>query len=172
MKKQSAGLLVYKIEDGQIKVLIAHMGSPWWANKDKGAWTIPKGGLEEGEEPIAAARREFKEELGYDAPAGELIELGSIDQKNNKTVTAWAVEGDVDTSKIVSNTFEAEWPPRSGKTQEYPEVDRAAYFNLDEAAEKLIPEQIPLLERLAERLKMPWAPKAAKSENPQQNTLF
>ncbi len=168
-RQQSAGLILYRIKNGQPEVLIAHMGSPWWAKKDKGAWTIPKGGFEKDEEPLATAHREFKEELGHDVPTGEIIELGSIDQKNNKTVTAWAIEGDLDASKIKSNLFEAEWPPRSGKKQMYPEIDRAVWLSLEEASQKLIPEQVPLLERLAERLEVDFKP---KEEQPQQNSLF
>lgn len=151
MKKLSAGLVVYKFENGDLQILVAHMGSPWWAKKDKGAWTIPKGEYTD-EEPLAAAKREFKEELGLEPPAGQLIELGSIQQNNNKTVTAWAVEADLDVTNTKSNTVNIEWPPRSGQFQDFPEIDRAAYLSLDAAAEKLVPGQAELLARLAEKL--------------------
>lgn len=165
MKKLSAGLVVYKFENGELKVLLAHMGSPWWAKKDKGAWTIPKGEYTD-EEPLAAAKREFKEELGLDPPAGQLIELGSIEQNNNKTVTAWAVEADLDVTDTKSNTVNIEWPPKSGQFQDFPEIDRAAYLNLEEAAEKLVPGQAELLNRLAEKLGY------QKSAPPEQSSLF
>lgn len=165
MKKLSAGLVVYKFENGELKVLLAHMGSPWWAKKDKGAWTIPKGEYTD-EEPLAAAKREFKEELGLDPPAGQLIELGSIEQNNNKTVTAWAVEADLDVTDTKSNTVNMQWPPKSGQFQDFPEIDRAAYLNLEEAAEKLVPGQAELLNRLAEKLGY------QKSAPPEQSSLF
>lgn len=165
MKKLSAGLVVYKFEDGELKVLLAHMGSPWWAKKDKGAWTIPKGEYTD-EEPLAAAKREFKEELGLDPPVGQLIELGSIEQNNNKTVTAWAIEADLDASDTKSNTVNIEWPPKSGQFQDFPEIDRAAYLSLEEAAEKLVAGQAELLNRLAEKLDY------QKPAAPTQSSLF
>jgi len=152
MKKLSAGLLVYRKNGDSIEVLIAHMGSPWWAKKDKGAWTIPKGEYLEGDDPLVNAKREFSEELGKEPPEGELIELGTVDQSNNKTVIVWAVEADIDIRDIKSNTVEIEWPPHSGKMQEFPEIDRAAWFNLSVAAEKLIPAQNEFLLRLAKKL--------------------
>lgn len=167
--KKSAGILVYRAKEDQLEVLIAHMGSPWWAKKDKGAWSIPKGEYED-EEPLAAAKREFKEELGLEAPAGEYIELGEIKQKNNKLVTAWAVEADVDVSRTRSNTFKLEWPPRSGQIQEYPEIDRAEWFGLAEAAVKIIPEQATFLERLAKKLGADF--KLGKSDPDKQSSLF
>jgi predicted NUDIX family NTP pyrophosphohydrolase len=173
MKKHSAGLLVYRKRDGQLEVLIAHMGGPWWAKKDKGAWSIPKGEYSEGEDPKQTAEREFKEELGLDPPTGKWLELGTVDQKNNKTVIAWAVEGDMDVRHISSNTFKAEWPPRSGKTQEFPEIDRAGWFTLGEAAKKLIPEQVEFLKRLADKLDVGFDTKSASEEDkPKQNSLF
>ena len=126
MKKQSAGLLVYRIKSGQIEVLIAHMGGPFHANKDAGHWSLPKGEYQEGEDPLEVARREFKEELGIESPEGKLIELGTIEYKNKKTVVAWGVQADLDVSHTTSNTFETEWPPRSGKIQEFPEIDKAS----------------------------------------------
>ena len=125
-----------------------HPGGPFWAKKDAGAWSIPKGEYEDGEDPRACALREFEEELGTPLAAGELVELGSVRQKNGKVVTAWAAEGDLDPAQIHSNTFPMEWPPRSGRTREFPEVDGAAWFGLDEAREKLIQAQSALLDRL------------------------
>jgi predicted NUDIX family NTP pyrophosphohydrolase len=129
-------------------VLLVHPGGPFWAKRDKGAWSIPKGEYEDGEDPQACALREFEEELGTPLEAGELVELGSVRQRNGKVVTAWAAEGDLDAAAIRSNTFAMEWPPRSGRTREFPEVDRAGWFTLDEAREKLIEAQSPLLDRL------------------------
>ena len=169
MKKQSAGLLVYRLRDGKPEVLIAHMGGPWFAKKDKGSWSIPKGEYENGQDPKQVARREFKEELGQVAPDGKLIELGTVEQKNNKTVVAWATEANLDTSEVKSNVFKTEWPPKSGKMQEFPEIDRAEYFSLSEAAKKLIPEQVPLLKRLAQHLKVPFS---SSGETPSQGSLF
>lgn len=140
------------------------MGSPWWARKDKGAWSIPKGEFT-AEEPLAAARREFKEELGLEPPEGKLVNLGEIKQKNNKMVTAWAVEADLDISRVQSNTVSIEWPPRSGRMQEFPEIDRAAYTEIGRAAEKIVAGQQALLERLAEAL-------GADKLGPSQSSLF
>lgn len=150
---------------------MAHMGAPWWAKRDVGAWTIPKGELEEGEDALAAAKREFHEEFGLGPPAGEYIELGDIKQHNNKTVTAWAIEGDLDPNHIDSNTFKAEWPPRSGKTQEFPEIDRAAWMVPEEAARKSVRGQAELFQRLAEKLGEPFDP-GEKDAEPKQNSLF
>ena len=125
-----------------------HPGGPFWAKRDKGAWSIPKGEYQDGEDPLACALREFEEELGTPLEATELVELGSVRQRNGKVVTAWAAEGDLDAAAIRSNTFAMEWPPRSGTTREFPEVDRAGWFTLEEAREKLIEAQSPLLDRL------------------------
>ena len=168
MKKQSAGLLVYRKNGGQVEVLIAHMGAPWWAKKDAGAWSIPKGEYSD-EDPKETARREFREELGTEPPASKWLELGTIEQKNNKTVIAWAVEGDLEVSRIKSNTFKTEWPPRSGNMQEFPEIDRAGWFALSEAAKKLIPAQIEFLIRLADKLGVDMAP---PQELPSQSSLL
>lgn len=151
MPKQSAGLLMYRIRESVLEVLLAHPGGPFWAGKDEGAWTIPKGGIAEGEEPLAAARREFQEELGI-AASGDFVSIGRIRQKGGKLVEAWAFKGDFDPAQIVSNTFELEWPPRSGKTQHFPEVDRAEFFTLEIARQKIIPAQIPFLDILARTL--------------------
>jgi predicted NUDIX family NTP pyrophosphohydrolase len=171
MKARSAGLVVFRQTEGQPEVLLAHMGSPWWAKKDAGAWTIPKGGIEEDEEPLEAAKREFTEELGLSVPDGNLIELGEINQHNNKTVTAWALEADIDISNIKSNTVPIEWPPRSGKTQDFPEIDRAAWFSLPLAAQKSVRGQAELFERLANILHVPFGPEVIP-EPPAQPSLF
>jgi predicted NUDIX family NTP pyrophosphohydrolase len=149
MAKRSAGLLLYRRRAEGIEVLLAHPGGPFWKSKDAGAWSIPKGEYAEGEDPLAAARREFIEETGLDLPAGEPVALGEIRQPGGKTVIAWAIEGDCDPSAIRSNTFTLEWPPRSGKRAEFPEVDRAAWFPLDQARVMILQGQLPLLERLA-----------------------
>ena len=170
MKAHSAGLVIYRTSAGQPEVLLAHMGAPWWAKKDVGAWSIPKGLVEDGEQPLDTAKREFGEELGLPVPEGEFIELGDIDQRNRKTVSAWAIEADPDVNEIKSNTFKAEWPPRSGKTQEFPEIDRVAWFGLPEAAQKCVPGQAGLFERLANHLHLPFGPELPDS--PKQGSLF
>lgn len=148
----SAGLLLYRERDGELEVLIAHMGGPYWARKDERAWSIPKGAVEEGEEPLAAARREFAEELGTPPPDGPLIALGEIRQASGKRVVAWAVPGDLDADAITSVEFEVEWPPRSGRIRRYPEVDRAAWVDVETARRKLVKGQVPLVERLVTAL--------------------
>ena len=150
--KRSAGILLHRRSgDGALEVLLVHPGGPFWAKKDLGAWSIPKGEYEDGEDALAAARREFAEELGSPAADGELVALGEVRQKSGKVVTAWALEGDIDADAVTSNTFTMEWPPRTGRTREFLEVDRAAWFGLDEARERILPAQAPLLDRLAER---------------------
>lgn len=131
--------------DGAVEVLLGHFGGPLWAKKDAGAWAIPKGLVEEGETPEQAARREFREELGFPAE-GELVPLGRIRQKGGKTVEAFALEGDLDAGAIRSNEFTLEWPPKSGRMQSYPEIDRAAWFNRAEARENILPSQIAILD--------------------------
>ena len=133
-------------------MLLVHPGGPFWAKRDAGAWSIPKGEYDDGEDALAAALREFEEEVGsaLDA-AGELVALGDVRQKNRKLVTAWAAEGDVDAGAVRSNTFAMEWPPRSGRTQEFPEIDRAEWFTLARARDKLIEAQVAFLDRLEER---------------------
>jgi predicted NUDIX family NTP pyrophosphohydrolase len=145
--RKSAGLLLFR-RTGDWEVLLVHPGGPFWANRDLGAWSIPKGECEDGEEPREAAWREFGEELGTPAPEGEVLELGEVRQKAGKTVVAWAIAGDLDPETIVSNTFTMEWPPRSGRTQKFPEVDRAGWFGLEEARERINPAQAALLDRL------------------------
>jgi predicted NUDIX family NTP pyrophosphohydrolase len=149
--RRSAGLLLHRRRGGALEVLLVHPGGPAWARRDVGAWSIPKGEYEPDEDSLVAARREFAEELGKPAPDGEVVELGEIRQKSGKYVRAWALEGDFDTSNVVSNTFPFQWPPRSGKWITIPEVDRAEWFGLDEAREKINPAQIALIDRLAER---------------------
>jgi len=149
--RTSAGLVLYR-RTPALQILLGHMGGPYWARKDDGAWSIPKGEYGDGEEPFAAARREFEEELGSSPPDGEYHELGEVRQANGKVVVAWAVEGDLDADAIVSNTFELQWPPRSGRTQQFPEVDRAAWFELEAARPKLVKGQAQLLDRLAATL--------------------
>ena len=147
--KQSAGILLYRSPPAR-EVLLVHPGGPFWAKKDAGAWSIPKGEYEEGDDPRAAALREFEEELGSALPAGtELVELGTVKLKSGKRITAFAAEGDLDAETISSNTFEMEWPPRSGRMQAFPEVDRAGWFSIEEAREKLNPAQAEFLVRLA-----------------------
>lgn len=155
----SAGILLFRFDRNgtsvgapRVQVLLGHPGGPFWQRKDTHAWTIPKGGYSPGEDPLAAACREFTEELGQAAPAGPFMPLGTVRQASGKTVTAWAVNADFDPATAVSNTVEIEWPPRSGRRIEVPEIDRVAWFDLTEAREKVIGGQIPLLDRLAELL--------------------
>jgi predicted NUDIX family NTP pyrophosphohydrolase len=151
--KVSAGLLVYRLTSASLELLLVHPGGPFWAKKDDGAWFIPKGELEVGEEPLAAARREFREELGLDPPGAEPLELGTVKNKGGKLIHAWGLAGDLDLGEVRSNTFELEWPPRSGKTREFPEVDRAEYFAVERALEKMHPAEQPFIERLLHALK-------------------
>lgn len=147
MPKQSAGILLYRKTDNILQVFLVHPGGPFFKNKDEGNWTIPKGEFLDDEEPLAAAKREFQEETGQQAD-GEFISIGSIKQKSGKTVYAWAVEGDIDHKTIISNVFDLEWPPRSGKMIYVPEVDKAGWFDVEIAKQKINPAQIPLIERL------------------------
>lgn len=149
MAKRSAGLLLYRSgPDGAVEVLIAHPGGPFWSRRDDGAWSIPKGEQPDGEDPWVTARREFVEELGLDPPDGERLELGVVRQAGGKVVTAFAVRGDLDVADARSNTFELEWPPRSGQLREFPEVDRVGWFTVAQARTKLLAGQRPLLDRL------------------------
>lgn len=152
--KRSAGILLFRRNGGETEFLLVHPGGPFWAKKDAGAWSIPKGGIEDAEEPRACAIRELEEELG---PAPELdpeqlIELGSIRQRAGKVVEAWAAEAEFDPAALESNTFTMEWPPRSGSEREFPEVDRAGWFDLEAAREKILPAQGEFLDRLLELL--------------------
>jgi predicted NUDIX family NTP pyrophosphohydrolase len=159
--KRSSGILLYRDrDDGATEFLLVHPGGPYWAKRDDGAWSIPKGGIEGEEDSRAAALRELDEELGTAAPdldAGELIELGSVRQRAGKVVDAWGAKGDFDPTALASNTFEMEWPPRSGREVEFPEVDRADWFDLEAARRKLLPAQSEFLDRLLEHLGRPVA---------------
>ena len=150
MAKTSAGLLLFRETSGDLEVLLVHPGGPFWSRKDEGAWSIPKGEFEEGEDPLAAARREFAEETGASAD-GEAIPLGSLKQPGGKTVHAWAVRGDFDPDLLRSNTFLLEWPPKSGRMREFPEVDRAGWFPLETARRKILKGQAGFLDRLEAR---------------------
>lgn len=153
MAQISAGILLYRFIADELQVMLAHPGGPFWINKDDGAWTIPKGLLEENEDPLEAAKREFQEETGV-AVDGEFIELGAIKQPSGKIVHAWAaLGGDIDASKIVSNTFTLEWPRNSGKIKEYPEIDKAEWFNESQAKKKILKGQLGFIETLVKRLK-------------------
>lgn len=147
MAKQSAGIVLFRRRDGQLQVFLVHPGGPFWAKKDTGAWSIPKGEFQD-EEPLIAAVREFREETGFELTAGDVRALGSARQSGGKVVHAFAVEGDLDPAALSSNTFTMEWPPRSGREQEFPEVDRGGWFTLNEARTKLHKGQIALIERL------------------------
>jgi predicted NUDIX family NTP pyrophosphohydrolase len=151
-KRRSAGLLLHRGRGEDLEVLLVHPGGPAWANRDAGAWSVPKGEYLDGEDPLAAARREFEEELGTPPPEGEAADLGEIRQKSGKRVHAWALTGDLDTTQVHSNTFMFEWPPRTGKMIEIPEVDRAEWFGLKAAREKINPAQVSLLDRLEQLL--------------------
>lgn len=147
MTKHSAGLLLYRVREGAPEVFLVHPGGPFWKKKDLGAWSIPKGEIDEGEDPLGAARREFEEETGF-RPDGTFRQLAPVRQRSGKIVHAWAVEGDCDAAAIRSNTFTLRWPPHAGTQQEYPEVDRAEWFALDRAREKILEGQGELLTQL------------------------
>ena len=148
MIKLSAGLLVYRLRSGRIEVFLIHPGGPYWKNKDDGSWSIPKGEYTQGEEPLHAARREFLEETSFDAPSGALLELKAIKQPSGKVINAWSVEGDIDADNIKSNSFSMEWPAGSGRRQEFPEVDRGRWFDLETARIKILKGQSDFLEEL------------------------
>jgi predicted NUDIX family NTP pyrophosphohydrolase len=147
MPELSAGIALWRRRGGDIEILLAHFGGPYWANRDAGAWAIPKGLVEPGETLEACARREFAEEIGTE-PTGSLNRLGRIRQKGGKWVVVFSLEGDLDAHQIVSKTFDLEWPPKSGRVQAYPEIDRAAWFSLVEAHAHILPSQIPILDLL------------------------
>jgi predicted NUDIX family NTP pyrophosphohydrolase len=150
--KRSAGFLLFRGRGAELEVLVGHMGGPFWTRKDDGAWSIPKGEYEDGEDPLAVARREFEEELGSPPPSSDTIPLGETKQASGKVVTVWAAEGDLDASACRSNTFRVEWPKGSGRMQEFPEIDRAGWFGLAEARRKLVKGQHVFLDRLADAL--------------------
>jgi predicted NUDIX family NTP pyrophosphohydrolase len=151
MPKRSAGLLMYRIRNRRIEVFLAHPGGPFWENKDKGAWTIPKGQFFDDEEPLEAAKREFQEETSF-IPKGEFVPLGTIRQLSGKLVEAWAFEGDCNPNDLRSITCEVEWPPRSKRMIEVPEVDRGRWFSVDDAREAILPAQRPFLDTLCKLL--------------------
>jgi predicted NUDIX family NTP pyrophosphohydrolase len=151
MPKRSAGLLMYRCREEGVEVLLVHPGGPFWAKKDLGAWSIPKGQYTPEEDPLAAARREFEEETGFPSE-GKFLELQEVVQKGGKHVKAWGFEGDCDPEALKSNTFTMEWPPKSGKQEEFPEIDRAGWFTLMEAKQKILHSQLPLLEELEDIL--------------------
>ena len=153
MPKVSAGLLAYRRTHVGVEILLVHPGGPFWAKKDDGAWSVPKGEYEPSEDPLAVARREFEEEIGQAPPAGgEPVWLGELRQPSGKVVSTWAIEGDLDVREVHSNSFEMEWPPRSGRTQEFPEVDRAGWFGPEEARRKILRGQLGFIDRLEELL--------------------
>lgn len=151
MPTRSAGLVLYKQERGVLRLLLAHPGGPFWAKKDHGAWTIPKGLVEENETPLDAAIREFSEETGF-VVDGAFLPLGAVTQRGGKRVEAWALEGDCDPAAIKPCMFEMEWPPRSGRMARFPEIDRVAWFTLAEARQRILASQTPFIERLAAKL--------------------
>jgi predicted NUDIX family NTP pyrophosphohydrolase len=156
-KPTSAGILLYRFRDGRLEVLLAHPGGPFWARRDAGAWTIPKGEVAQGEEPLSAARREFEEETGY-RPPGPFVALTPVRQRSGKRVQAWASPGDFDPRRLRSSTFEMEWPPRSGRRRRFPEVDRVAWLGVHDARRLVVRAQAELIERLADALGAPLAP--------------
>lgn len=145
--KRSAGIVLYRVRDGDLEVFLVHPGGPYWSNKDDGAWSIPKGEFEEGDDPLAAARREFHEETGFHVN-GQFRALSPLKQPSGKVIHAWAVEGAIDPARVASNTFSLEWPPHSGKRRDFPEVDKAEWFSLPTAQRKLIPGQRGFLDQL------------------------
>lgn len=152
MTKHSAGILMFRFRDSSLEVFLVHPGGPFWAKKDEGVWSIPKGEFNiDSEDPLEAAKREFEEETGF-ILEGDFIPLDTLKQSSMKIVHAWAVEGDCDAAKIKSNTFSMEWPPRSGKQQEFPEVDRAGWFDIETAKIKILKGQRPFIDRLLEKM--------------------
>lgn len=152
MTKVSAGLLLWRRASDDVELLLVHPGGPFWAKKDDGAWSIPKGEHEPDEEPLVAARREFAEELGTPSPDGDVVDLGEVRLSSGKRIRAFALEGDLDVEAITSNEFEVEWPPRSGRLQRFPEVDRAEWFAPEDARRKLNAAQAAFVDRLADGL--------------------
>jgi predicted NUDIX family NTP pyrophosphohydrolase len=177
MSKKSAGIVLFRDVSGYVEVLLVHPGGPFWANKDEGAWSIPKGEFEDGEHPLDAARREFEEETGI-VPIGDLIPLEPLRQPSGKVVYAWAMRGDCDPAILKSNTFLMEWPPKSGRQQEFAEVDRAAWLSIEVAKRKILKGQAPFLVQLREKLgSPPEAPAGSHSTSSddrrlRQQTLF
>ncbi len=158
MSRQSAGLLLFRRVAADIEVLLVHPGGPYWATKDEGAWSIPKGEFDQNEDPLDAARREFTEETGF-AASGEIIQLETVRQPNGKFVHAWAIQGDFDPARLQSNTFSLEWPPKSGRQEQFPEVDRAVWFSMGAAKRKILKGQVPFLKQLQNILGQPGGTK-------------
>lgn len=154
MHKNSAGILLYRFDNNSMEVLLVHPGGPYFRKKDSGAWSIPKGEFTREENPLDAAKREFKEEIGIEVPGNDFIELSPIEQKNNKTVYAWALNGNIDASKITSNTFELEWPPKSGRMQLFPEIDKGHWFDISTAKQKMNERQVALIDELFKKLNL------------------
>ncbi len=167
MPKLSAGIVLYRFKGPAIEMLLVHPGGPFWAKKDEAAWSFPKGEYTDEEEALAAAKREFKEETGFDVPGGELAELGSV-KYGNKILTVWSLQGSIDARQVKSNTFTMEWPPKTGRTQEFPEVDRAGWFMPAAAKQKLVKGQVELVDRLCEQL----GASAPEDEKPSQLSLL
>lgn len=166
MPKLSAGILLYRQNDQKLEVLLVHPGGPFWAKKDIGSWSVPKGEYTDAEDPWDAAQREFKEETGFDMPGRERFELGEV-KYSNKRLTVWATAGSVDARRVQSNMFTMEWPPKSGKTQDFPEVDRAGWFTPGYAKQKLVKGQVEFIDRLCEKLDI----STDEADNPQLTLL-
>ena len=172
MSMYSAGILLFRFRNEKLEVMLVHSGGPLWEKKDNGAWSIPKGLLEENENPLDAAKREFKEETGFEVD-GEFIDLGELNQSSKKIVHVWALEKDLDVTNIVSNTFTLEWPKNSGKIQEYPEIDKAGWFDIELAKEKIRKGQIGFIDKLIEIINyFPKEKPLDKEERYRQTTLF
>jgi predicted NUDIX family NTP pyrophosphohydrolase len=172
MAKLSAGFLVYRVQNDVLQVLLAHPGGPYWAKKDDGVWSLFKGELEEGEDPLTAAKREFQEETSQKLPDVPVLPLGDLKRKDGKTVMAWAVEADYDPATIKSNLFEMEWPPRSGKKQQFPENDLARWFDAAQSKQKLFMGQYVFVERLVALLKSKYPELKLGESGPEQPSLF
>lgn len=166
MRRVSAGLLMFKRSDSRVDVFLVHPGGPFWQKKDQGSWSIPKGEYTEGEDPLEAAKREFEEETSM-KPEGEFVSLDDIKQPSGKIITAWAFEGDCSPEEIRSNVFSMEWPPKSGQMKEFPEVDRGAWFSLDDARDRIQKGQIGFLDRLGSRINYVPGPRAKAESRPE-----
>ncbi len=170
-RKFSAGILLYRFRNGELQVLLAHPGGPYWARKDEGAWMIPKGEVEEGEDPLQAAKREFKEEIGFKVD-GDFIDLGEVKQSGGKKVHVWALEKDFEVKEVKSNTFTMEWPKGSGIIKEFPEIDKARWFSINEAYRKILKSQKPFLDRLVKILNYDTSKKKYEEPNKKKKTLL
>lgn len=171
MARLSAGLLMFRRTNNSLEVFLVHPGGPFWQKKDLGAWSLPKGEYEDGEDPLVAAKREFVEETGIN-PMGDYVSLEALKQPSGKVITAWAFEGNCNPAEIRSNTFALEWPPKSGKIQKFPEIDRAGWFSIEDARARLIKGQLGFLETLLKRLPFVPEPSSNTKRQPAQPTLF